>query len=74
MCITTIGKIISVDGNKAVVQLKHSRREVRTDLVKVKKGDYVYVSANLAIEKIDKKEAEKILDTKSKVDVYENLK
>ena len=68
MCITTIGKIIKVEKNKALVQLKKSRREIRIDFVDAKKGDYIYVSGDLAIEKIDKKDAEKILIERKKVD------
>ncbi|MFH0711352.1 MAG: HypC/HybG/HupF family hydrogenase formation chaperone [Candidatus Aenigmatarchaeota archaeon] len=60
MCITTFGKILCVDGNIALVQLKKSKREVRIDLLDAKEGDYVYISGNLGIEKISKNEAEKI--------------
>ncbi len=67
MCITAIGRILTIDGNKAVVQLKKSVREVRIDLVDVQEGDYIYISANLAIEKIDKQEAENILAERIKV-------
>jgi hydrogenase maturation factor len=68
MCITTIGKIIKIDDKKALVQLKKSTREVRIDFVDAKKGDFIYVSGNLAIERIDKKDAEKILNERAEVD------
>ena len=68
MCITTIGKIIEIDEKKALVQLKKSTREVRIDLIDVKKGDYIYVSGNLGIEKIEPKEAKRILNERMKVD------
>jgi hydrogenase maturation factor len=68
MCITTIGKIIKVENNNAFVQLEKSTREVRIDFVDAKKGDYIYVSGDLGIEKIDKEEAEKILSERKKVD------
>jgi hydrogenase maturation factor len=67
MCITTIGKVIKIDNNKAVVQLKKSTREIRVDLLDVKEGDYVYVSGNLGVEKIEKKEAEQILNDREKI-------
>jgi len=67
MCITTIGKILRVDKKVAVVQLKKSKREVRIDLVDAKKGDYIYLSGNLAIEKVEKDEAEQILKAKEMV-------
>jgi len=64
MCLTSLGKILKVEGNTAVVQLRKSQREVRIDLLKVKEGDYVYVSGNLGIEKIEAEEAEEILKTR----------
>jgi hydrogenase assembly chaperone HypC/HupF len=73
MCITAVGKILKLDENTAIVQLKRSKRKVRTDLVKVKEGDYIYVSGNLAIEKIDRKEAEQILNSREKVKADGNL-
>jgi hydrogenase assembly chaperone HypC/HupF len=69
MCITAIGKIIRLDKNKALVQLKKSTREVRTDLLDVKEGDYIYVSGKLAVEKVEKEEAEKILKAKEMVEM-----
>lgn len=69
MCITVVGKILNLDENVALVKLKKSTRKVRTDLVDVKKGDYIYVSGNLAIEKIEKKEAEQILNSMEKVKI-----
>jgi len=73
MCIMAVGKILELDENVAIVQLKKSKRKVRTDLVKVKEGDYIYVSGNLAVEKIEKKEAEQILNSREKVKADENL-
>jgi hydrogenase maturation factor len=67
MCITAIGKIIKVENNKALVQLEKSRREVRIDFVDAKKGDYIYVSGELGVEKIDKEDAKKILSERKKV-------
>jgi len=58
MCITALGKILEIEGNTAVVQLKKSARKVRIDLLDVTKGDYIYVSGNLGIEKIEKEEVE----------------
>jgi hydrogenase assembly chaperone HypC/HupF len=53
MCITTAGKILSIKGNKAVVELNGAKREVRIDLVKVKEGDYVYCASGIAVEKAE---------------------
>ncbi len=51
MCITTPGKVLKIDGNKAVVEIKGTLSEVRIDLVKVNVGDYVYCAAGMAVEK-----------------------
>ena len=53
MCITTPAKVLKIDGNKAVVEIKGKKAEVRIDLVKVKVGDYVYCSSGIAVEKAD---------------------
>ena len=54
MCITAKGKIMEIDGNKAVVKIKGKLSEVRIDLVKVSVGDYVYCSSGMAVEKAEK--------------------
>jgi len=49
-------KVISVSGNTAVLS---DDRTVRLDLIgKVKPGTFVLVNADMAIEKISKKQAE----------------
>ncbi len=53
MCITTPGKILRIDGNKAVVEINGRLSEVRIDLVKVSVGDYVYCASGMAVEKAD---------------------
>ena len=53
MCITTAAKIVSITGNKAVVDLNGKREEVRIDLVPAKVGDLVYCASGMAIEKAE---------------------
>lgn len=53
MCITTPGKILKIEGNKALVEINNKISEVRIDLVKVNVGDYVYCASGMAIEKAD---------------------
>ena len=53
MCITTPGKIISIAGNMAKVEINGLLSDVRIDLVEVKAGDYVYCAAGMAVEKAD---------------------
>ncbi len=53
MCITTPGRIVRIDGNKAVVRLNEKDIEIRIDLVDVAVGDYVYCAAGMAVEKAE---------------------
>jgi len=53
MCVTSIGEIKEIHGNKAVVDIKGKISEVRIDLVKVSVGDYVYCASGMAVEKVD---------------------
>lgn len=58
MCLAVPRKVISISGNEAVLS---DERTVRLDLVgEVKPGDYVIVSANMAVEKISKKQAKEM--------------
>ncbi len=51
MCITTPAKVVSVDGNIALVEINGRTVRVRIDLVPSKPGDYVYCAAGMAVEK-----------------------
>lgn len=53
MCITTLAKILKINGNKAIVELNKKMIEVRIDLVQVKEGDFVYCTSGMAVEKVD---------------------
>jgi hydrogenase assembly chaperone HypC/HupF len=53
MCITTPAKILSIDGNKATVEIEGKKTEVRIDLVEAKVGDYVYCASGMAIERAE---------------------
>jgi hydrogenase assembly chaperone HypC/HupF len=53
MCITTPGKILKIDGKKAVVDINGKVSEIRIDLVSVSVGDMVYCASGMAIEKVD---------------------
>lgn len=58
MCLAVPRKIIAIKENKALLQ---DKRWVRLDLVsEVTVGDYVIVSADLAVEKINSHQAEKM--------------
>ena len=56
MCLTVPRRVEEVEGDKALLQ---DGRWVKTTMVgKVKKGEMLLVQANLAVEKITKKQAE----------------
>ena len=62
MCLAVPGKILAVDGNEAEVDFGGIRRKVRVDLVKVEVGEYVLVHAGYAINTIERKDAEEIIE------------
>lgn len=56
-------KLVSIEGNKGVVELSGVKKEIGLNLMdKVKIGDYVIVHAGFAIEKLDEEEAKKTLE------------
>ena len=61
MCQAPVGKVVAIDGSMLTVEYKGRRRELRSKLGGVAKGDYVLFSVDIAIEKVDKEEAEAIL-------------
>lgn len=65
MCQAPIGKVIKVSEGKLVVEYKTKTLELQSKLVNVKEGDYILFSSNIAIDTVDKEEAEVILDDPS---------
>lgn len=62
MCLATPSKIIRIEGKLAYVQAGDHQHQVDLSLLKnIKLGDYIFVHNGLAINKIPKTEAEKIL-------------
>jgi len=63
MCLALPGKIIKLKNNKAIVDFGAHQHQAKCGLVKnLKIGDYVYTHGNLVLDKIDQKEAKKILN------------
>jgi len=60
MCLAIPGKIISIENNKAKVDLGNVKKDVFLGIVKAKVGDYVLVGSGIAVQKISKKDAERI--------------
>jgi hydrogenase expression/formation protein HypC len=62
MCLAIPMKVEKVIGKFAIVSLGNVKRKVNISFVEnVKKGDYLIIHAGFAIEKLDKKEAEKTI-------------
>lgn len=63
MCLATPCKITDIKGKKAVVESKDHTHTVDLSLIKNPEvGDYILVHADMAINKLPQKEAEKILE------------
>ena len=63
MCLGIPMKILSKNGERAVVALGGMKREINIALIgDAKAGDYVIVHAGFAIEKLDEKRAKETLD------------
>jgi hydrogenase maturation factor len=61
MCQAPVGKVLSVDSGKLTVEYMGERKVLRTKLQGVKAGEYVLFSSGIAIDIVDKEEAEAIL-------------
>ena len=63
MCIAFPGRIVSIDDNRAIIDIEGTRREAFLDLVdeKVSIGDYVICHAGFAIHKVDEELAQEKL-------------
>jgi hydrogenase expression/formation protein HypC len=63
MCIAFPGKIISIDDNRATIDIEGTKREAFLDLIDeaVAVGDYVICHAGFAIHKVDEEAAQEKL-------------
>ena len=63
MCLAVPGRVLSLDGNKGIIEIGNMRREAFMHLVPdVLVNEYVLVHAGCAIQKIDEEEAKITLD------------
>lgn len=63
MCLATPCKIMEIKGKKALVKSGGHSHETDLSLIKnAKIGDYILIHADMAINKLPKEEAEKILE------------
>jgi hydrogenase assembly chaperone HypC/HupF len=56
------GRVVKVEGRHAIADFFGKRIRVSTDLVKVRKGDYILAYSGYAMEKLTEKEAKRILE------------
>jgi hydrogenase expression/formation protein HypC len=64
-------KLLEVHGEKGVVDINGTRREVGLQLLKdAKKGDYVIVHAGFALQKLDEEEARETLALFAELEKY----
>ena len=61
MCLSIPGKIVKLSGENAIADFAGKRLRISTELVNVKKNDYILAYSGYAMEKISEKEAKKIL-------------
>lgn len=61
MCLAIPGKIIEIRDKEALIDYGSEKRKANCSLIKCKVGDYVIVSNQMVIDKVDKKEAEESL-------------
>lgn len=63
MCLATPARIVSIKGKMAEVEDDHGKKKVHLALIKKPKiGDYLLAHGDLAISKIDEKEAQEIIN------------
>lgn len=61
MCLAIPGRVMSIKGDRAVVDYGGTITEANISLVRPEVGEFVIVHAGFAIEKLDVKEAERSL-------------
>jgi len=63
MCVGIPGRVLSIEGRSATVEVGGATREIALDLLSgVRPGDYVITHAGFAIHRLDEEEALKTLD------------
>ncbi len=52
MCLAIPGKIVEIDGERAIADFRGIRKEINISLVPARIGEYVMVHAGFAIERV----------------------
>jgi hydrogenase expression/formation protein HypC len=61
MCLAIPGRVVKIEGRYAIADFAGKEMRISTDLVKVKKGDYILAYSGYVMEKLTKKEAKRVL-------------
>ena len=61
MCLAVPGKVVEVNKDQAIIDYGNEKRQANCSLIKCEVGEYVIVSNQMVIDKVDKKEAEESL-------------
>lgn len=67
MCPSVPGRVVSVEGTVATIEVDGERRTADARLTPVKPGDFVLVYGGLIIRTLDEKEAKERLETLRKL-------
>ncbi len=62
MCLAVPGRVVSIDGDNALIDFGGITRKANISLVEAKVDEYVIVHAGYAIQILDQEEARKSLD------------
>jgi hydrogenase maturation factor len=61
MCISLPGKIVKVEGNEVIVEYGKLGNSKVQNLIGAKVGDYVVVAQRMAVQKVSKRDALRVL-------------
>ncbi|OGY28366.1 MAG: hypothetical protein A2Z42_01035 [Candidatus Woykebacteria bacterium RBG_19FT_COMBO_43_10] len=63
MCLATPVKVVELNKSKAIVDAAGGEKEVDVSLLSdVKVGDYLYINRSLAIKKVSRSDAKRVLE------------
>ncbi len=62
MCVAMPGRVISIEGTKAVVDFSGNTVEAQAGLVRIKPGDYVLVHAGCILQVLSQEESDMLTE------------
>ena len=68
MCVAVPGKVLSIEGTKAVVDFQGNEVSAEAGLVDIKVGDYVLVHAGCILQKLTEFDRTMLLDLLDEID------